>query len=93
MANKHWSIASLLIKSGADINIKFYSNDTLLHIAVFYEQLEIVKLLISNGAILNALNNLKTTPLHSAIEKGNLEIVKILLENGADLWFKQTAQS
>ena len=84
MKNKHWQIASLLIESGANVNIK----KNMLHIAVFYEQIELVKLLIRNGARLNDFDYLKRTPLYKAIEMGNLEIVKILLENGADCLIK-----
>ena len=59
---------------------------TALHLAAFFNRLEMVELLLARGARLdlkskNAVNN---TPLNAAVAAGRLEIARRLLEKGAD---------
>ena len=68
-------------------NFKAYGNDkyTVLHYAVFMNDLDRVKLLVEKGAKVNAKEYRGLTPLFIAANNNNLEIVKYLVENGADV--------
>ncbi|CAD5115593.1 DgyrCDS4554 [Dimorphilus gyrociliatus] len=84
-------VTSLLLRKGADINVKDDTGFTVLHIACKEGYLEITELLLRNGALVNGpdANLLKsaaylTTPLNLALQNNRVEIVKILLKNGAD---------
>ena len=85
-------IAYLLIKKGANLNLKDdESQETALMKAIFceeensYECIELVKLLIEKGANLNLISNRGNTALMSAIKRGKEEIAKLLIQNGANL--------
>ena len=56
--------------------------NTLLHLAVKSESLEIVDLLLTLGANPSIKNARSETPAHAAARVGNLEILKYLVENG-----------
>ena len=56
--------------------------NTLLHLAVKAESLEIVDLLLTLGANPSIKNSRSETPAHVAARAGNLEILKFLVENG-----------
>jgi uncharacterized protein len=58
---------------------------TALHLAAFFNRLEIARDLIRHGADVAAAaqNSMKVTPLHSAAAAHSREIVRLLLEQGA----------
>ena len=56
--------------------------NTLLHLAVQTDTLEVVELLLSLGANPSIKNSRNETPAHTAARSGNLEILKYLVENG-----------
>lgn len=78
-AGRSHEICRLLIKYGADINIKFAANPedsiphlrtehvTPLHETVFHSNTEIVALLLDSGANAYAENNRGETPLYYAV--------------------------
>ena len=70
----------LLIRGGANVNVKDEHGWTPLHYATSH--IEVAKVLIDNGANVNAENKYGTTPLHFA---GSTEVAKLLLDNGADV--------
>lgn len=70
----------LLLKSGANSNLKDTKNLTPLIIAVEEEQIDKVKLLLDYKADPNIQNANGWTALHSAVAKNNIEIAKLLLE-------------
>lgn len=78
-----------LIRSGANVNAKFYGNVgngcTLLHMAVWNSDLEVIKMLLSNQADVNAYEKSKGTPLMEAIRQGDLDMVFVLVKHGADI--------
>ncbi len=83
---KQTEVARLLIKNGADVNIKNMFKKT----PLFYvKQLKDVKLLIENGADPNARDQVGLTFLYrigSHIEPiDKVEIAKYLIQNGADV--------
>ena len=56
--------------------------NTLLHLAVQIENLDVVDLLLNVGANPSIKNSKSETPAHTACRTGNLEILKFLVENG-----------
>lgn len=78
-------IVDLLIKAGADVNIKDGDYLTPLLLAVYNESDAIVQLLIDNGAEINYVGaEGDNNPLTVTLLKGNDKISGILLENGFD---------
>ncbi len=85
--NNFTIIANLLLKAGADADVKDASGLTPLLEACGrrtrgYKELALK--LIENGADLNVRNHIGWTPLMLAISVGDSDIVALLLENGAD---------
>ena len=58
-----YTIAKLLIKKGANLDIKDNKGNTALMIAILLKNYEIIKLLIDRGADLSIRNNQGNTPL------------------------------
>ena len=89
--------AKLLVKYGADVNVRDSDGDTALHHAAYRhgedegfhgddQFMQIVKLLIKNGANVNARNNNGETALHIAAELDDLLFATFLVEEaGADV--------
>jgi len=75
----------LLLKEGADVDLRNADQRTPLHFAVQEGHEEIVSFLIANGADVNAKTTQGWTPVHLAAETGQLNITKRLIDNGADL--------
>lgn len=59
-------------------------NDTLLHLMVYYDRLEMIKEIVNRGINLEEFNCEGHTALHLAVSKGNIDMVTHLLECGAD---------
>ncbi len=78
-------VAELLIRRGADIQVKDAFGRTPLHRAAEAGRTEVVQLLIDKGADVNARDGVNNTPLHGAAEYGVKGVVEILIENNADL--------
>ena len=78
-------IAKLLIKLGADVNIKGgVFGGSALKEAASDGHIEIVKLLLLSGAELD-VSEPERNPLFGAIYGGHLDIVKLLVEHGIDI--------
>ncbi|CAN5152303.1 ankyrin repeat domain-containing protein [soil metagenome] len=96
---------NLLLDKGADVNRKGLDGGTPLHVAAFFNRLDIAKLLIAKGVKIDAkcdqhshrVNDSQAweltyeTPLHQAVHCNNIDIVKLLIENHADVNAKATA--
>lgn len=81
--------ARALIAAGADVNEKFITEETPLHLAVLKGRIAVIKVLISAGADVNARTYVGCTPLHYAafsdfIGAERPEIVRMLIAAGAD---------
>lgn len=74
----------LLLKNGANANLKDEKNKSPLYIAIGSGNLDAVKLLIEFGADLNQKGEEKTKPLFYAEKQKQFEIHKLLKENGAE---------
>jgi uncharacterized protein len=81
----HPEVVKLLIRSGADLNIRGDGGKTALIFASRFNNIEVVvKLLIKGGADLNIRSDGGRTALIWASSRNRIEVVKVLLENFAD---------
>ena len=80
------SIIESLIDDGADINYRseVETGSNIFHLAVYFNNLNLVKSLLCKGAQINLGNSNGDRALHLAINHNNLEIIIELLKNGAD---------
>ena len=58
---------------------------TLLHLAAWLGNTDVIKVLIETGASLSSVDNKGWTPLHLSAWKGNTDLTRVLLEAGASL--------
>jgi ankyrin repeat protein len=65
-ANKNPEFTELLIKRNANLHIKNYMENTLLHIAVQHNNLKVMEILLNNGADPQSPNMFGVTPLDTA---------------------------
>lgn len=68
-----------LIKNGADVDIRDFSDWTPLHYAVIREKKEIAEMLVNVGANVNLRASEGRNALYMAAAKGNKDIVEILI--------------
>ncbi|CAE7752278.1 ANK2 [Symbiodinium sp. CCMP2592] len=78
------TVMTLLVKAGADLNIKDGRGETPLHKAVRQNHLEAAKILLAAGADLNAKDQDGQTPLYEAADNGCLQTEVFLLQSGAE---------
>jgi len=78
-------IVKLLLKKGADVNIRNDGGETPLHYATGCGQVEVMKVLLENGAKVSEKGTACGTPLQWAAENGRIREAKLLLDSGADI--------
>jgi ankyrin repeat protein len=76
------NMMKLLIKNGADINLKNNNGKDLLQVCVWLNYIRFAEFALENGANPNSQNIEGNTSLHMAT-KSTPEMVKLLLDNGA----------
>jgi ankyrin repeat protein len=75
----------LLIRAGANVNAKRFSDETPLHLAAFHGFADIGESLLKAGADVNAIGyRHNDTPLHVAAHHGHAKMVELLLDYGAE---------
>jgi ankyrin repeat protein len=79
------AIITLLIGSGAPVDIKAPDGNTPLMIAASRGYPEAIRALVNHGANVNNQNNVGNTPLILAVLADNAEAVGLLLDSGADM--------
>jgi len=89
LLGKHFHVAELLRRHGADVNWRGSKNWTLLHLAAHTGNVDAVQWLLDRGAILNiktflGLGGIQTA-LHSAASQGHLQVCRMLLGRNADV--------
>ena len=86
-AKKGWmETAKKMFEKGYDINREVPStHQSVLTVAIWNHQLDMVKWLLQNGSDVNRLDNLKWTPLMIASYVGSVDIVQELLKYHADI--------
>lgn len=75
---------TILLKHGADTEVRDSKGNTALHIAAYLSQDKSVKILLAFGASVDPRNNFLETPLQKACENGSAVVFQILLQFGAD---------
>ena len=70
------------------IFLRSNQDETLLHMAMRRENIEMAKYLISNGLDVNSLNKYGSTPIFNSIYQGDFNGIEFLLMHGADLQAK-----
>ncbi|MDR0740112.1 MAG: ankyrin repeat domain-containing protein [Puniceicoccales bacterium] len=81
-----WTIRKLVTMDGVDVNLKYQSDESLLHRAAGKRcGLEIVRLLLNNGADINILDSFGENALHHASRLGMVPTVQLLVERGIDI--------
>ena len=78
-------ISRLLLKHGADANVKNIRGRTPLHDLSEAGGVGAARVLLEHGVDVNARDAGNVTPLHLASRGGYLEGVRLLLQNGADI--------
>jgi ankyrin repeat protein len=82
--NGNLSIAAILIKGRAKLDVADKLGNTPLHYAAERNQVEMAALLVDAGAAADPINRNGVTPLMMAAGRGNLEMVRTLLAKGAN---------
>jgi uncharacterized protein len=77
--------ALALLDRNTDVNQSQSDGTTMLHWAIYYNDLDLVKQLLRRDADVNARNEYGATPLSQAAITGNPEILQELLEAGVDV--------
>ena len=75
---------NILIKRGADLNIRADTGASALHYAVTRGNGENIRLLLEHGTDINAQDRHGWTALRCAVHGNQLELVRLLLKYGAD---------
>ncbi len=73
---------SRMIYSGLNINLSDHKGNSLLMLASYNNQIELVEFLIKKGAEVDKRNDRGQTPLAGVCFKGYFEMVKLLVEKG-----------
>jgi hypothetical protein len=85
----HLDIVKLLVKNGADVNLKNSEGSTPLHIVGGDDEaVRVAEFLIENGANINLKNEYGNTPLHNAVAYWRIKTVILFVLNGADINLK-----
>ena len=79
----NFSLFTVLVKAGVDINARNHEGRTPLHEAAYFANYIVVKQLVSAGADVNVKDHMGETPLHDAMLNGNIPLVEALLTHKA----------
>lgn len=84
--HRYFETLPALVKAGVDINLQGADGNTLLHVAIQEENIDLpyITALVKAGIDLNIINDAGDTPLHLACRK-SLSIVQLLVQAGANL--------
>jgi ankyrin repeat protein len=79
------AVRQLLAGDRASIDESGSDGFTPLHLAAYFDRLEVARLLLGRGADRNAVafNEMRVTPLHSAVSARHRDMVGLLLAHGA----------
>ena len=95
----HRKLLEFILNCGTDVNAvievpeNILGKNTLLHIASFCGQLEVVRLLLEWRADTNIRNANNDTALHCAAHLGSADIIKLLLDKGISVNVTNTQQN
>ena len=95
----HRKLLKFMLKCGTDVNAvvdvpeNILQKSTLLHIATFCGQVDVVRLLLDRSSDINIRNANKDTVLHCAAHFGNVDVIKLLLDKGISVNVSNTQQN
>jgi ankyrin repeat protein len=81
---RHFRVADLLYRHGADVEVRGDYEKTPLHIASWCGDVDIMRWLFDHGADANIWDEARTTPLYLAAMGMHLEAAQMLLDHNAD---------
>jgi ankyrin repeat protein len=97
LAGRHFQTAKFLYNNGARLDVHYAHEDTRLHSAAYYGDVEMVQVLLGYAADVHARSSSFRTALHDAAMGGShfhrihnavqssVDVTRILLEHGADV--------
>ena len=85
LRGKHFQIAELLHRNGANVDVLGTWKDTALIVACGTGVLDITQWLLNHGADVNVRGIQLYGPLHEAIDYGHFQVVQMLIEHNADI--------
>lgn len=83
LEGNYFTVAKMLLKFGAIINVKDKKGKTPLHYACAKNDCLLVQMLLNNGALVDAEDEENTTPLLQATKGNHFDVSSLLLEHGA----------
>jgi hypothetical protein len=87
LAGRHFEVAQVLHRNKSSVEPKGISENTPLHSAAYYGDLEMVQVLLDYGVDVNAQNGIGDTPLDYASSNGHRNdagVARLLIAHGAD---------
>lgn len=82
--NGQYRVMHQLFKLGADLQTRDTHGNTLLHISVLTDCMDIIEFLLKHNSV-EARNNKGQTPLYLSIYRNNIKVVKLILKSGVDI--------
>ncbi|KAH7485626.1 hypothetical protein PRIC1_004924 [Phytophthora ramorum] len=79
------AIFRLLLRHGADVNMRNQEGSAALHFAANGDALDVAKLLLDVGADIDVQDQDGKTPLHQSIHEGSLLVANLLVSRGAQI--------
>ncbi|KAE8996685.1 hypothetical protein PR002_g19258 [Phytophthora rubi] len=87
------AVLTLLLRFGADVNVRSQDGKTALHCATSDDAYEVAKLLLDSGASVNAQDENGKTALHYCVHEGGLLVTNLMLAYGADINVEDSVDS
>ena len=81
---KHFRLANLLHKHGANLDCRGWNERTPIHSASIGGSVDVIRWLLNHGTDANIRSNSGYTPLHWAAHRGQIECVQVLLDHNAN---------
>eukprot|EP01012_Entosiphon_sulcatum_P017521 TRINITY_DN22284_c0_g1_i1.p1 TRINITY_DN22284_c0_g1~~TRINITY_DN22284_c0_g1_i1.p1 ORF type:complete len:239 (+),score=55.12 TRINITY_DN22284_c0_g1_i1:40-717(+) len=78
--NNQLAVAQLLLKYGANPNLRDSRKQTPLHYACLNNNMPLIQLLIENGASMNIVDDRGVPPLLYALDDGNMSVVRTFVQ-------------
>jgi ankyrin repeat protein len=87
---KHFHLANLLHKHGADVDCRGICERTPIHVASIDGSVNVIRWLLNHGANANTRDRFGTTPLHWAAHFTKIDCVQVLLDHNANTNLQRT---